>query len=142
MRTRLTPSFILNAKADPGADRTIFWDETLSGFGLMVTSAEHRSFVVQYRAGGRSRRMSFKDGLTLTDARKEARAVLGAVAKGRDPLAERRKMDAAAANTLRSIAEEHLSREGRRLRSIDQRRAVLERLVYPKFGARQIDTIR
>jgi integrase len=86
--------------------------------------------------------MHFKRGLSLDEARKQARGVIGAVAKDRDPLAERRKEAAEATNTLKSIAEEYLGREAGRLRSIEQRRGTLERLVYPKFGSRQIDSIR
>ena len=86
--------------------------------------------------------MHFKRGLSLEAARKQARGVIGAVAKDRDPLAERRKEKVEATNTLKSIAEEYLTRESGRLRSIDQRRSCLERLVYPKFGSRQIDSIR
>jgi integrase len=86
--------------------------------------------------------MHFRRGLSLEEARKQARGVIGAVAKDRDPLAERRKEDAEASNTLKSIAEEYLAREAGRLRSIDQRRACLERLIYPRFGSRQIDGIR
>ena len=63
----------------------------MPGFGLMVTANGHRSYVVQYRAAGRSRRMHLKDGLTLSAARREAKAILGAVAKGGDPLTARRK---------------------------------------------------
>jgi integrase len=142
MRTKLTLAFVARAEAVPGADRTIFWDEELRGFGLMVTPAGHRSFVCQYRAGHTSRRLTLDGVLDLKIARKEAKAVLGAVARGRDPLVERRKKAMAASNTLRSVAEQFLNREGRSLRSVDQRRAVLERLVFPKLGARQIDDIK
>jgi hypothetical protein len=142
MRTKLTPTFVRDARAASGAERTIYWDEGLSGFGLMVTAAGHKSFVCQYRAAGRSRRMHFNRGLSLEEARKQARGVIGAVAKDRDPLGERRKEAAEATNTLKSIAEEYLIREAGRLRSIDQRRACLDRLIYPKFGSRQIDSIR
>jgi integrase len=63
------------------------------------------------------------------------------VASNRDPLQERRKAEALAENTLQSICEEYLRRDGKRLRSRDQIEATLKRLVYPKLGARQIDTI-
>jgi integrase len=142
VKRKLTPAFVAKAAAVPGTDRTIYWDSDPRGFGLMVTESGHRSFVVQYRAGKKSRRMAFKRGLSLEEARKEARALIGAVAKGRDPLSERRTAEMLAANALKSIAEEYLSREGKRLRSIDQRRAVFERLVYPKLGARQIGEIK
>jgi integrase len=141
MRTKLTPAFVQQATAALGAERTVFWDEGLPGFGLVVTGAGAKSFVCQYRAGRRSRRLTFKRGLTLDKARKEAKAVLGVVAKGGDPLAERRKEEAASENTFKSLAEDYLNKEAG-LRSIDQRRACFERLVYPKFGSRQIDTIR
>ena len=141
-RANLTPSFVEKAKAQPGAERTVYWDEGLEGFGLMVTPAGHKSFVCQYRVGHQSRRYTIKGVLNLGAARKEAKGVLGAAAKGRDPLAERRKAAGEATNTLKAIGDDYLEREGKRLRSIDQRRDVLERLVYPKFGTRQIDTIR
>ena len=141
MRTKLTPSFIENATADPGAERTVFWDTSMPGFGLMVTNAGHKSFVYQYRAAHRSRRMTFPITLGLDKARREARKALGSVAAGSDPLQERRKAAAAAENTLQSICEEYLQREGRRLRTRDKIEATLKRLIYPRLGARQIDTI-
>ena len=58
MRTKLTPGFVKTATAIDGKDRTIFWDQAMSGFGLMVTAAGSRSYVVQYRAGRSSRRLT------------------------------------------------------------------------------------
>jgi integrase len=142
MRTKLTPGFVKIATADAGKDRTIFWDQALSGFGLMVTAAGSRSYVVQYRSGRSSRRLTIDGVLSLDEARRQAKVTLGSVAKGRDPLAERRAELAAGADTFQSIAEEYFAREGKKLRSYAQRRAVLERLVFPKIGARQIDDIK
>jgi integrase len=113
----------------------------MPGFGLMVTNNSHKSFVVDYRATGRKRRMHLKSGLTLSDARREARAVLGRVAKGGDPLSERRKAERAKGETLKAIVEEYLAKEGDRLRTIDDRKNVLERLVLPKLGSCQINDI-
>src|SRR5437762_2491825 len=79
MRIKLTPAFVAAASAESGAERTIFWDDDLPGFGLMVTANGARSFVVQYRANGDSRRMAIKATLRLGEARKEARAILGIV---------------------------------------------------------------
>jgi integrase len=141
MRCKLTPAFAAKATTPPGAKRTTYWDAGMPGFGLMVTANGHRSYVVQYRATGRSKRMHLKGGLTLRAARREAKAILGAVAKGGDPLGERRNAARAESNTLNAIFEEYLTREGSRLRSIGERRAALERHVLPKLGARQIGTI-
>jgi integrase len=143
MRAKLTPAFV--AKAAPPADgaaELVYWDETQKGLGLAVTKGGHRTFVVSYRAVGRKRRMHLKHGLTLTDARKEAKAILGTVAKGGDPLGERRQAVRAKSETLKAIVDEYLAKEGDRLRSIDERKSVLERLVLPKLGSRQIEDIR
>jgi integrase len=140
MREKLTPAFVAK-KETVASRRVIYWDEAMPGFGLMVTPKGHKSFVVQYRARGRSRRMHLKTGLTLRGARKEAKAILGAVAKGGDPLGKRREAEQAKSNTLKAIVEEYLAREGGRLRTIGERRAVLERLVLPRLGARQIKDI-
>ena len=141
MRNKLTPAFVSSAKAESGADRTVYWDATMPGFGLMVTSAGHKSFVCQYRAGGRSRRLTIRTGVGLTAARREARKVLGEVAKGRDPVGDRRREQSAVLNTLGAIAEEYFQREGKRLRTSDFRRAALEQLVLPRFRLTPIGDI-
>ena len=82
------------------------------------------------------------DELGLEDARREARAVLGQVASGHDPLLERRRAAETGRNTLRAVCERYLVREGGKLRTTAKRQANLERLVYPAFGARPIDSIR
>jgi integrase len=141
MRTKLTPAFAAKATLATGAERTTYWDAGMPGFGLMVTTNGHRSYVVQYRAAGRSRRMHLKNGLTLTAARREAKAILGAVAKGGDPLGERRKAQRTESDTLRAIVEEYLTQEGSRLRSIGEHRAVLQRHVLPTLGSRPIGNV-
>jgi integrase len=141
VKIKLTVTGVDKAPAPTKGDRAIYWDMTLPGFGLVVTKTGHRSFVYQYRAGHRSRRMTFPLGLGLEKARKEARKALGGVAAGGDPLQERRKTEALAENTLQSICEDYLRRDGKRLRSKGQIEQTLTRLVYPKLGKRQIDTI-
>jgi integrase len=142
MRIKLTPAFVQRARAEAGAERTMFWDSVLPRFGLQVTAAGHRSYVVQYRAGGRSRRMTINGVLGLEAARKQGRALLGEVAKDRDPLADRRSETALERDTFKAIADAYFAREGKNLRSLADRQKALERLVYPHLGAQPISAIR
>src|SRR5262249_46472098 len=124
------------------------WDGQLPGFGVRVRPTGAMSYVVVYRAGsGRAapvRRFTIGavGKLTPEQARTHAQSILGSVAHGHDPAAERRKAEAAAENTLRSVAENYLARKCGRMRTLEVRRATLERLVYPTLGARQIESIK
>jgi len=139
--TNLSPAFIDRAEAESGAERTIYWDDDLPGFGLMVTANGAKSFVVQYRANRRSRRQAISVKLKLRDARNEAKAIMGKVAKGGDPLADKRKAVAAADNTLQAVCDNYFAREGQKLRTASDRQKTFARLVYPKLGGRQIEAI-
>jgi len=83
--------------------------------------------------------------LPLGRARELGRDAILAAKAGRDPVAERKaaraKAEAGTANTLRNVCETYLSRDGKKLRTADQRRRLLERLVYPGLGGRQVDGI-
>jgi integrase len=138
MQVNLTAGFITSASApSTGKDRVIYWDKKRPGFGLMVTAAGKRSFVFQYRNGqGDSRRASLSGTTKLPDAHKWADILQGDVAKGIDPV-ERKKTDRAAQSKkgkFRTIAEEYVKREAKKVRSMDQRVAILKRLVYPEIG--------
>src|SRR5262249_11220592 len=134
MRTKLTVGFA-KSFAPKGA-REIAWDRTLPGFGLVATVKGRRSYVVQYRVEGRSRRYTINGGLALDDARKQARAVLAQVEAGRDPVADkrRRKLVEAGKDTLKAVAENYLVREGDKLRTTIRRRQALQRLLQPTPG--------
>jgi integrase len=143
---RLTASFVKSAAAEPGKERTFYWDETLPGFGLMVMQSGARNYVLQYRAAGQTRRMKLDfASLTLDEARREARKHRGDVAKGGDPLADRRNQAAAEktakTGTLEYIAEEYFRREDRKIRTMDERRAAFKRLIFPRLGKMQIEQI-
>ena len=97
MRHSLTASFVARATAEAGKDRAIYWDEALPGFGLMVAANGTRASVVRSRPGPVSRRLPLRGVWPVDQARRQARATLGAVAKGHDPLGERRAEQASVA---------------------------------------------
>jgi integrase len=164
VREKLTPTFVKTAKPPEKGDRTVYWDTAMPSFGLMVTESGTRSFVYQYRnTRQESRRKTWaarldgsSTGLTLDQARKEARKLAGDVERGKDPVAEHRKAKLIATTTLKAICEEYLTREGGmtrdnggkptfngKLRSAEQRLKIFERLVYPeKISGQQIDEIK
>ena len=80
--------------AEPRVKDYVIWDDELPGFGLRVFASGKRSYVLQYRALGRSRRYTI--GLhgvwTAEAARQEAKVQLGRVAQGDNP-AEERQLD-------------------------------------------------
>lgn len=93
--------------ATPGPARFDVWDTSLAGFGLRVEKSGTKTFIVRYRAdgGGRTAPRRFATigrfgALTVDEARRQARVLLGAVATGEDPAgqrqARRREMTVAA----------------------------------------------
>lgn len=95
---RITKSFIdkldIPTPYPNGSCRQSFYRDTvIPGFGLRVTSGGARSFIVERRINGKVKRITLgKYGnLTVEQARKQAMKVLGEVATGSDPIAEKRE---------------------------------------------------
>ncbi len=93
--TRITKKLV--EAADPAAGRHYLWDSELKGFGLQVEASGTRTYIVRYRVkdtGRAGQRRFVKVGrhgdLTADQARTEAKVILGAVARGGDPAAQRK----------------------------------------------------
>jgi hypothetical protein len=89
-----------------GRDRIVF-DTMLSGFGVRVTPAGRKIYLVQASVGGRSRKVSIghHPDMTLADARREARSALDAIRAGKDPAGEKTSRLAARAAGAVTVAE-------------------------------------
>lgn len=146
MGRSITKRLIDSLKPD-GGERFV-WDSALPGFGVRVQKTGAMSYVVKYRAGsGRAaptRRLTLAKIGTLTpdEARKQARKVLGAVANGADPAAQRAAEKRA--STLAEVAEQFLTRHvaAKRAESTaESYRDLLERLALPELGRHKAEKI-
>src|SRR5467141_155184 len=101
MREKLSAAVVTRATDEAiAAGASVFiWDTSMPGFGLMVTAAGHRSWLIQYKQNGVTRRRNLSGMLDLTTARKEAKAILGEAARGRDPIGEQRQKARQTENT-------------------------------------------
>jgi integrase len=158
----LTPLVVRNAK--PGRARREIADPGCRGLYLIVQTTGSKSWAVRYRLAGRPDKLTLgpvlelergekepeKLGigtpLTLAAARKLAAEALHQVELGKDPQeakkAGRRAAQAVAADTFQAIAGQYFARDGRTLRTTVDRRAILNRLVYPVIGSRPISDIK
>ena len=99
-----------------GKADVIHFDEDLPGFGLRIRASGKRTWIVQYRVAGLSRRLTIgsADVLNVTEARQRARRALAQALTGSDPADERRSRREKTKVTLLSISENYLQfREGK-----------------------------
>jgi hypothetical protein len=109
MSTRkLTKSYI-DKLPIPERDKVFHRDTELKGFGLYVRSSDAKVFIVEKRINGKVKRITLGryGELTAEQARKQAQAVLGKIAIGHDPIAEK-KEQALKAVTLGQVFEDYL----------------------------------
>jgi len=103
-----------------------------------------KSYVIQYRQAGRSRRMTLgRHGvLTAEEARKLAKRQLGHVAHGKDPAKARQ--DDRRAPTVKDLAEDYMTRHAlpnKRPASVRNDRAMLDNIVLPKLGSLKVTEV-
>ncbi len=129
--------------AQPQGRDYFLWDDKLPGFGLRVFASGRKSYLIQYRVDGRTRRFTIgaHGPLTPEEARSRAKILLGKVEDGGDPSEDRatRNRDA----TISELCDTYLeAMEGQRKAAslaIDRGRIV--RHVKPLLGARKLASI-
>jgi integrase len=97
----------------------IAWDDDLKGFGLRMRASGGKvvkSWVFQYRFGGKTRRVSFDAVLTPEQARKKAEELRAHVTLGEDPGAERENRRKADQFSFAAMAGKFLVAKKRRVR--------------------------
>ncbi len=149
MQRRITKRSVDAAK--PAAKRYYLWDTDLTGFGLMVTPAGKKSYVLQYRRPGVGRRgnarritLGAHGALTPDQARKLAADELLAVKSGADPAVARRGSDGASvADLVERFLTEFLPNKKKppRQTTIKDYRYHLESKVIPALGSMPVKAV-
>ncbi len=128
----------------PAAGNRIVYDTEVKGFGVRITKSGARSFVLNYRAGRRERRLtigSFPDWKT-GPARDYAKALKKRIDMGEDPMASRHAERAAP--TVDDLADrfeaEHLSK--RRESTGADYKGMLRLYIRPQLGSMKVADVR
>lgn len=129
----------------PGEVENFLWDTDLKGFGLKMTPAGKRVYILQYRHNGRLRRYTIgpHGPLTPDKAREEATRLLGMVATGQDPMTQ--KAAAKAVPTLAEAAERFLAEHANpqtKPRTAHEYRRLFDKIIIPHLGKLRIDAIQ
>lgn len=99
IKLKLTDALVKNATLPEGKKEMVIWDTETSNFGLRVRE-QSMSYIIFYRPAGAGRSSTSKRVkigspgtiATASDARRIAKTMLGLVASGGDPAADRAEM--------------------------------------------------
>ncbi|MCA9466896.1 MAG: tyrosine-type recombinase/integrase [Nitrospira sp.] len=131
----------------PGSKDVVVHDTAIPGFGLKITPTGHKTYILQYRMGGREfRKQRYTIGahgiFTPDQARKEAIRLRGLIAGGVDPAEAKRH--AQASTPFKTFAQQYLEQHAKvhkKPRSIVEDERNLNNHIYPILGNRSLETI-
>jgi integrase len=143
VRIKLTQKVVDSAEVT--GRQYILWDEALMGFGLRVTPAGVKSYVIQYRGedGSTPRKVvarADRAGVNLHQARELARKLLAQARLGEDPFKKKRE-EAKAAVTVKDLAARYLSEYAevrKKPHSVYLDRRTLDNHILPELGKRRV----
>jgi integrase len=135
--------FVRGLPAPPSGNR-IHYDrgkDAVKGFGVRVTTAGAKSFVLNYTVAGRERRMTIGayPAWTVAAAREQAKSLRRRVDVGEDPLEEREAERAAP--TVAELCDRYLAEHAARKRTGEGDWSMAERFVRPRLGSRKVGAI-
>ncbi len=121
----------------PKAKDYFVWDTQIAGFGIRIMPSGAKTYQAQYRKGGRTRRVSVgRHGkITVDEARKLAKEIMGLVAKGENPaedISQHRKAPTIAALCERFF-ESHVMERCKPSTQKEYRRAI-DLFINPALG--------
>ena len=129
-----------------GGREAVFWDTELSGFGVRVYPSGSKVYLVQTRAGGKSRRLTVgRHGLISAEqARRKAAQLIADIKAGNEPAAANGAARLDAGPTVAEVAERFM-REHAAVRckpaTIRHCRHTLDRHLLPALGDARLGEI-
>ncbi len=138
----------VKALAPPESGNRIYYDGTgegaVRGFGLRITAAGARAFILTYRIRGRQRRYTIGDwpSWTVVAARDEAKRLKREISLGRDPMGDKDAERGAptVADLCDRYVEQHLPKKRPTSRRDDH--AMIDKIVKPKLGNLKVAAVR
>ncbi len=143
MADKLSDTMVRRIAAPPAGNR-VHYDGEVKGFGIRITAAGAKSFVLNYRAGGRERRItigSYPDW-TVVAAREQAKQLKRRVDVGEDPMGDRHA--ARTAPTVQGLADRYLAEHAprKRERSAAEDASLLRQHILPLLGRMRVASLR
>lgn len=143
---RFTQAAVHGFKPPVGKTDHIEFDDAMPGFGLRVQAGGSKVYIIQYKIGTKSRRLSLGNAakVTLESARDDARQKFAMVARKVDPANERAKRNSNAVLAFGSVADDFLAIEKakRKPSSFEARKRYLKHHWKPLHGLALADIER